>query len=227
VAAVTDREACDDRRADLGAAAIGRLDAAELAALDAHVASCEACRAERARLVQVAALLPLFDPSTPPSTGAPPELELRVLERIADERQRARRRRSALVAGGIAAAVLVGVVALSVTALRGDDQAEVDGIEVAFADAPAGVDASALIVPDGDATLVSLDVTGLDPGIVYALWLSDDDGERAPAGTFKPEADGRARVALPCAMQLADAARIWATTPDGEVPLDAWFDRDG
>ena len=47
-------EACRDRRGSLAVAAMGRLEPAEQAALDAHVDQCDACRSELRELTAVA-----------------------------------------------------------------------------------------------------------------------------------------------------------------------------
>ena len=47
-------EACRDRRGSLDVAALGRLEPAEQAALDAHVDQCDACRSELRELTATA-----------------------------------------------------------------------------------------------------------------------------------------------------------------------------
>jgi hypothetical protein len=218
-------EACDDRRGDLAAEALRRLEGPARDDLVAHVASCEACRTELARLRSVAEVLPLADPDAV-GTTAPPALESRVLERVAAAQQAARgqRRNFAFVGIAAAAALVVGVIVGSLVSLGSDgDARQLDGIEVAFREEPPGVDASATIAGDDDGTVVELDASGLDPDLVFALWLSSGDGERVPAGTFRPDSDGTVEARLPCSLRFRDAARIWVTTPEGEVPLDAWF----
>jgi anti-sigma factor RsiW len=220
-------EACDARRGDLAAAALGRLDPDALAEIEAHARACEACRNELARLRSVAALLDEVDPLTDVGEGAPPELASRVLQRVSAERHRARVRRRAAWCAAAAAAVVVAVAGVLIAAAddAGDDrEGELAGLEVDFVDAPEGVEASATIAADGEGTVVELDASGLDPSTVYALWLSSSSGDRMPAGTFKPKTDGAVAVRLECAIDVDDAERIWATTPDGDVPLDAWFD---
>jgi hypothetical protein len=214
-------EACDDRRGDLAAAALGRLGPADLAALEQHLAGCDACRDELERLHGVAGVLALADPLGDDVAAPPDDLGSRVFERVANERRAARTRRRARAL--LAAAAVIIVVTVGVAVLRPSGDEPLDGIEVAFTEAPAGVDASATIARKGDGTVVELRAEGLDSDTVYALWLSSADGDRVPAGTFRPDESGEVEVRLPCALKASSAARIWATTPEGDVPLDAWF----
>jgi hypothetical protein len=163
----------------------------------------------------------LADPLSGEQHSAPDDLGSRVFERVAAERRSARTRRR--VGALLAAAATIVAVTIAVAVLGSSDDEPLEGIEVAFTEAPEGVDASAVVAGEPSGTTVELHAEGLEPGTVYALWLSSADGERVPAGTFRPDESGEVEARLPCSLQFASAARIWATTPDGEVPLDAWF----
>jgi hypothetical protein len=107
--------------------------------------------------------------------------------------------------------------------VRDDGDGPLRGEEVSLLSEVPGVDASAVVAPEGQGSLVQLTATGLDPDVTYALWLTPPGGgytDRVPAGTFRPARDGRVEARLPSAIAAADVGRIWATTPDGAIALD-------
>jgi len=212
-------EACRDRRAALAAAALDRLDAAEAIALRAHLDGCGPCRAEAADLRGVAGALgragfPDGPPAEPPRT-----LERDLLSRLgaarADDR-RARRHRWASVAAAVAAAL---AVVAGVVASLGDD-GSAGGRRVGFPVRPDGVEASAVVHARDFGTEIELDVSGLDAGRWYWLWLTGDDGERVTAGTFRGTG-GDVDVSMSAAIPLRDARRVWVTDDGDAIVLDA------
>ena len=70
----------------------GALDPAERAEVEAHLAQCASCRAERDRLAAAVALLARLPPSLPPAPG----FEQRFYARLAAEKAEARERRGLL-----------------------------------------------------------------------------------------------------------------------------------
>lgn len=100
-------------RSPLAAYVLGALDADEMRALDAHLASCDECRAELAEFTQLEAALGEVPPEA--FLDGPPEggdlLLQRTLRQVRKERVEAGRPRRLLVAAGIAglvAAALAG-----------------------------------------------------------------------------------------------------------------------
>jgi hypothetical protein len=69
-------------------------------------------------------------------------------------------------------------------------------------------------------TEVEMNVTGLDPGEYYWLWVTDKGGRRLPAGTFQG-GDLPINIRLTAAMPLSKARRIWVTDGKDRVVLDA------
>ena len=61
---------------------------------------------------------------------------------------------------------------------------------------------------------------GLDNGDWYWFWVTGDDGDRVPAGTFRGTGD-TVQVTLSSALPLSTRARIWVTDEDDKVVLDA------
>ena len=191
----------------------------EESALVAHVATCDACRAEADSLLQVAAIT-LGADAAPASTGEPPPPDLgdRIVARIARERRARRAGRLALAMSAAAAAVVAGVV------VTRDPPAEpLRGELISFVREAPGVEASAVLAPDEGGSLIQLDASGLDPDTTYSLWLTPPGGgyeDRIPAGTFRPDGEGDVDARLSCSLPPEDMGRAWATTPEGEIALD-------
>jgi hypothetical protein len=213
--------ACTAWQEHLAGWLVAQLAPAEEAALLEHLDACAACRAEADSLLAVAAVSLGADPGGEPWRPAvdeppPPDLADRIVAQVARERRVRWGRRAAVVLVG-AAAVVVAVLALSPDAER------LDGQPVVFALQAPGVDASAVVAPDGGGSIVELTAVGLDPEVTYALWLTPPGGsyrDRIPAGTFRPDADGAVDVRLRSALPPDETGRVWATTPDREIALD-------
>ncbi len=222
-------ESCREWRGDLAADALGLLDAHARVALQAHLDGCAACRAELVELTAVARALPAADADEVVSRSSPGELTEppaglgeRVLGSLAfaraDER-RQRRRRIGVVVGTVvaAAAAVVGllVVGASVNSPSHDDDRTID-----FAVEPDGVDATATLHNEEYGTEVKLLIDGLNDGEWYWLWLTDDEGDRVSAGTFR--ASGEHFTAdMTSALPLRHARRIWVTDADDRVVFDS------
>ena len=165
-------------------AAMGRLEPAEQAALDAHVDQCDACRSELRELITVARAFAHADPDRVRSAERPrPELRREVLARAATERAaRLHRRRLGLAA---AAAALVIVASLLVWAMSRTGETPAQQVELG--PAPGVVTdarATAILEPQQWGTQIHLELAGLEPGTAYEVWLLRFDDSRVPAGTF-------------------------------------------
>jgi hypothetical protein len=201
---------------------VAQLAPADEAALLEHLHGCPACRAEADSLLAVAAVSLGADPGGEPwrptiDEPPPPDLADRIVAQVARERRVRWGRRVGVVLVG-AAAALVAVVAL-----RPDGAERLDGEPVVFALRPPGVEASAVVAPEGRGSVVELTAVGLDPEVTYALWLTPPGGsyrDRIPAGTFRPDAEGAVDVRLRSALPPDEMGRVWATTPDREIALD-------
>jgi anti-sigma factor RsiW len=212
-------DACREWRGALATAALGHLDDAETIALHAHLDGCPSCRAELAELIAVARALPLADPDRVLEDELEPRAGLAtdVVERIASQHARVRRRRFARILA-VAAAVLLVVVVAAVVARGGGNSTP--ATRVSF---PTSAEASgrAELTSFEAGTQVKLHAGGLDAGDEYWLWLTGDDQKRVAAGTFTGSADGEVEVTLTAALPLADARRIWVTDNTDKVVLDA------
>jgi hypothetical protein len=216
-------ESCREWRGELAAAALGNLDEEARVALQAHLDGCAACRAELADLRAVAAVLPAADVAhvTEPARDEPPtDLGERVLGTLAwqraQEHRRRRRRFGVVIAtSAIAVAAAIGLLFIGGSLTHTVDHAE----EVAFTVKPRGVDASVQLARADYGTDVKLDVSGLNDGGVYWLWLTGDDGKRIAAGTFEATGD-HYTCDMTAALPLASTRRVWVTDAADQVVLD-------
>jgi anti-sigma factor RsiW len=129
---------CRQFRHLLGGYALGQLTSDEHEAVRRHLETCPQCNDELDEITVVARLLPSADPErvlNKPVT--PPHVAADLFAKIAKERRQQRRRRStAGVALGLAAAILVGVMVMPLV------QSEpTPGEFVAFKNAPADISA--------------------------------------------------------------------------------------
>lgn len=208
---------CDALRLELGAYVLGGLDAAEAAAVDAHLTVCPACSAELAELAELPELLALAD-DTPPEV--PPDLRDRTVAlatRQPDTRQR-RRRTLALVA---AVAALVGALAGAGGVWLADREPPPDEV-VAVSDEPVEGRIGLRDTASGmDVELAAAGFPALDEGY-YQVWLEWPSGHQVSAGTFVPDSRGRVHATLRTGGWREDyhALEIRAhdrERPDGEV----------
>jgi anti-sigma factor RsiW len=208
-----------DRRARLAAEALGRLEDDERPAFEASLDGHPEDRAELEELRATARVLRRADPARLGDVPEPPRsLGDRVLWRIEGERLRDRRprllRAARVAVGAVSVAAVVALVSL---VLLRPWAADPPDRSVTFTTAPAGVAADADLWARTAGTEVELHLRGLDGG-VYWLWLTDTEGHRVGAGTFRGDAR---RAVLTAALPLPDAHRIWVTDADDAVVLDA------
>ena len=193
----------EERHDDLAAYAVGALPPPEVAALEQHLAECEACRARLRWLEPAVDLLPAsVEQRTPP-----PALRERLMATVraeADEpagnlpRGRESRwerlpRFALRPAIGFAAAVLLVGGAFAGYALRGNPEDESTLIEVRAASPDLA--SATLERQDGSATLHVDELPGIRRDEVYEVWVQRA-GVMEPASTFVPRDDGTAEAAV-------------------------------
>jgi anti-sigma factor RsiW len=206
---------------DLGAYVLGSLDADGVERVRAHIAECDACRAEHAAL---AGLPQLLDLAVVAGSGEddplPPAIEERLLDRFARERPTQRRERrwrprvffgtgSALAGAAVAAAVLVVGFGFQKGVQRSEPQYRLALSPVAGAPAEAKARAALRTVKGG--TMLRLWVYNLpnQPGDVYEV-LCESNKWSASAGTFRVNPRGNAYVILTTAAKRGqyDSIRV-------------------
>lgn len=212
---------CDEVQALAGAFALDAVTPDEASAIREHIETCADCRAEVARMVEVAALMPLALDETAPPAG----LKQRILDAIAAETsasgivslpsaqppgsglERPGAEPPAAVAAAprrsfwssrawpaLAAAALVAAIGLgsfSYTLQQG--QPRIYTLQVATAPQASG---ELIYVPKDKTAYVTFDGVP-DPGSnrTYQMWLIHD-GIAESIGTIKPDPNGKADATL-------------------------------
>lgn len=173
--------------------ALDALDEHERAEYEAHLATCEDCRAELASLQSTASALAFAVPAPTP----PRALRERILEQVRAERSNViplRPRRFNYAVGAVAAVAASIAVALGIWNLALlDERSELRAIanpEARVIQLPQGgrIEGRLQVDPDGDATLV-VDSMPTAPEKDYEIWVIEGETPR-PAGLF----DGGRRV---------------------------------
>lgn len=212
--------ACEAWRSAVAGWVVAQLDPHEEAELLEHLGACAVCRGEATSLLDVAAVSLGADlgPIAADEVAPPADLGDRVLARVARERRARWAGRTATAMAAAAAAVTVAV-ATGVT--RDDDPPRAE--EVVFAREAPGVDAGAIVAPDGAGTVVLLTASGLDPEDAYTLWLTPPGGgyrDRTAVGTFRADGTGDVEVDLYSALPVDAVGRVWVTDTAGDITLD-------
>ena len=221
-------------RVDLAGYVLGSLTLAEQQAVEVHLESCSACRAELAELEGIPVLLDLARPDAatppppdcrPPRARAPPRSRPHAARSAAGCRvlvggRRAGRRRRA---GGRCAHR-----SSRSTRLRSHDPAAdrsgAVGVDPASgADGPSG---TAALRPTDNGTVVRLDLEGLpDDGSWYECTWTSNQGDQS-AGTFRPAADGTVHIDLTTAARAYPGWKLTIVehpegSAEGEAVLEA------
>jgi anti-sigma-K factor RskA len=195
-----------------GAYLLGALPGDELGGYEAHLAACEACRAEVESLKVAVDALPMSAPTVAPPAALKDRLMVEVnreaellaaagpaADRPAPQPERRRRRFSltlpaplaaALAAAAVGVGVLVGGVAFSGGGSSRTVSASVDQTRAPRASAR-------LEIHDGHAVLVAERMPAPPGGRVYELWLQRSDGSVVPTTTlFTPRSNGAATAGV-------------------------------
>ncbi len=222
-----DAKSCREWRESLGAYALGRLDARERVALEAHLEGCPGCRAEADSLRSVATLLPHADPAhfERPAPAPPADLGARIAATIgAERRSRRRRRRRRLgfgLSGATAAAAAAAVLAIFVLGGGGGEAGPEQ--HVAFRSLPPGVKIAASLYPQAFGTEIHMYVSGIRSGTLCRVYMREPDGSAVSAGTFRYRWGGDASAVLSAALDLsrAKALIVHAGARTFVAPLDS------
>lgn len=213
----------------LGAHALGALEPDEARAVQAHLATCAACREQHAELAAIPGLLALtsLDGEAPAAADAPAGLEQRIIAAARDARRArrsglrlpARRSWSVGLGGALAGAAATVAVLASSGALNGSTADSARTVRLTGA----GTAATAILHAQPGGTRVDLRIDALPAtrgAQLYELWFVRPHG-RVSAGTFTTAgaAGGTLRVALNTAASPDGYDRIGVTRePDGVDP---------
>jgi hypothetical protein len=204
---------CDSAaRLSLGAYVLGALDPVERAAIDAHLAGCDACRDELAGLAAMPGLLARvrIEDVLHAEPAPSPAMAERLIRRLRAAR-RARRRRQALVAGAIAvAAVTAGTIVVSTRDTGSGTASEV--ASVSASNPRTGVAATIALRPASWGTSIRVRLRGVPPGTRCRLVAFGRDGRREVAGTWRATYDGTADVQTATAIPRSELASVAVMT---------------
>lgn len=205
---------CDVAPEDFGPLLLGQLTPSRARAVARQVAACPSCAAEAASLWAVVTALRAYPP---------PDVVVQEASRLGDgptpdglgvvlagvQAERGRRARRRLLVAVVAAVTVVGV-GTPATLLLADlpDRARSsEGIDVRLAGSAPDSTGRASLDARRWGTSIHLEVSGLDPGARYGVWLATADDRRTPAGSFRPTAGGTVELDLSSALPLS-AGRV-------------------
>jgi len=189
---------------NIPAYAIGALDVDDIAALEAHLKTCAACRTELAEYRAVSAALLTATPPKQPSA----ELRKRLQSRLPSAQKSARPRFSwslGQLAVGMALALLLVLNTYSILQMRSLQLAQTQLARqyrtgqtlISMLSYPtterlaiSADDVVGSLLLDKDRNIVALIVWNmpqLQEDMTYQVWLIDPQGDRVSAGIFRPE----------------------------------------
>lgn len=206
-----------------GAYVLGALPDDERRGFEAHLATCEACRAEVDELGGAADVLPVSAPAMVP----PPALKARIMAEVEREAallaaagpqadlparaKRERRRWLGFPAVGLACVTLLAGIAVGAVLFKSGT--------TTLQFTPSGSQAVAELDVTGDkAVLVARDLPSPGAGKTYQVWLKRPGQAPEPtAALFTPRSDGSATATV--TGKLSDGDQVLVTAePDGGSP---------
>lgn len=186
---------------------LGACDEEERGRVAAHLRACWSCRADRRRLAQAVAVVPLAADEVRP----PERLRARIVAAAAErpaapiltltvhEDRTGRRRRPFRLWWAAVATLTLAVMAATSwdVVLHQALNAPPERFAMVGTGSMAGASGTVAVYRRQDLTVVTL--TGLPQppaGQVYEVWLVGASGRPSPGGVFTPAADGTARVVI-------------------------------
>jgi hypothetical protein len=211
-------EGCDAYREQIGAFVLGKLEGAELEAMQAHLDGCPFCRAEVRELEPVVAALADADPERIDEDLRPPgDLEESTLAPISEEIHRSRRgsrQRYGWLASA-AAAIFAVVIGLAGLTWLVEPAAALEPLS--FRKTPGVQPSRGYLIAHAWGTEIRLAASGLRDGQTYKVTLKSEGGEWVNAGTFIGAGDELSRGTFTAALSRKDAARLEVRAPGGEL----------
>jgi hypothetical protein len=177
-------------RSQLGAYALGALDADEVREIDEHLATCAECRAELAELEE----LKEFLGEVPPEAfldGPPPDGDLLLQRTLREVRtpvkpQRSSRSRWLMVAAAVivVAGALGGGVLIGRQTVDQGDTPVAGSKQVTATDPGTGTTMATTVEPRAGWSWIQVQVTGLKAGAECEMLVTDKAGKTWVAGTW-------------------------------------------
>jgi hypothetical protein len=220
-------DSCRGWRELIGVYVLGQLDERHSTGLIAHLDGCPLCREEVTELSAVAHLLPVANPLHEDGRPTPPpHLETGIIERVRTERRREFRTRlkqrtvTTLVA---AAAMVIGLIVGSFlySPQTPDGHSNVPEAQITLQPSSGGLAGGAVLeyLPWG--TRIDLTAKGLEPGIVYQVFMKKTDGSELNAGSFRAQASKEIHVTFAAAIDRDECKAIEVRSPNGTAVLRA------
>jgi anti-sigma-K factor RskA len=187
---------------DIPAYIAGALDAAEVAALEAHLETCASCRAELAGYGSLGQSLLMAVPPKQPSAQLRRNLQSRLPSAQKASRPRVRWSFWQLTMGVAVLALLVLnlVSVLQMRQIRSQQAKLLNEVndaqtalgmlssnDVQMININGELVSGKLLLGDNQAVLILEDLPSLNADQVYQMWLVKPDGGRVSAGVFRPE----------------------------------------
>lgn len=207
---------------ELGAHALGLLDAAAARVVDEHLAQCPSCRRHWEELREMTELLGELPPEAflegPPDGDLVLQRTLRQLRAETSARRRRRRLGLAAAAAVAVAAVLGGGIVVGRATAPDTAVALAAGTVTVEGTGQGGVAMRATVSPAADWVRLAATVRGVPPGVHCRLMVIARDGSREVAGSWVVPPSGEAGgVTLngSAAVALRDVAAVAVETTAG------------
>ena len=222
-------ESVSSAHTDIGAYALGLLEAADRQAFEEHLAGCPACAAELAELSGMKSLLTGIDPVEAPG-GELPGADVTALVRRRALAQRRLTRRRALLAAAASVALLAGGVGAGLAVASGPGPAVPPAVtltgEIRGAVSPqTGVHGKVGLVSKAWGTMVTLELWKVRGPLECQLIAVSRNGERRvmvnwlvpPAGYGVPGHPARLFLQGGTALKLGDLASVQVVVVGGRT----------
>jgi hypothetical protein len=181
--------------------------------LTRHLGECDECAREHREIAEVAAVLGRADPAVAEQGWRPANYELSRLSpdlgvRIGRQVALAQRRRRRRAAVGLAAAAVVGALALVPATLPASAPAST----VAFS-------REGSMIPHSWGTEVPIALSGLTPGQSYTMVTEDATGRRTPAGSVQSPTGGPVHTRMVTSMNRDTITTLLIMDGSGSAPV--------
>jgi predicted anti-sigma-YlaC factor YlaD len=187
---------------DLGVYVLGGLEPADRDRFERHLATCDACREELARLAVLPQLLSRLQEAPPLEDEAAASAQP-VLRRIAEARRRTRRLTLVLAGTALASLLLAAVLAVSSVSRPADGTLDPSGVVFVAAE---GESSARLESRDWGMT-ARITPGHLAEDLGYSAWAVTATGHRTQLASWA-SADGDVAVVGSCYLQPADVAMV-------------------
>jgi len=210
-----------DMHRDAGAYLMGALDAADRETFEAHLVSCDRCKAELIELAPVPGLLARVDIEEfdhPFEFDATPIIEAARAQVKSLERSR---RRWQITATGLATAAAVLAVALVFGSGESDPGPQFDPgnpVELVLA-SNTTIEGRVAVTERPWGARVEIDLEGLPADQGYEIWAVDGEGNWELAASFEPRENGTCRVVGATSVHPVDLDQIVVTTRNRAAEL--------